>query len=481
MKFMQQVQLRRSQSIQNTLLVKLCLAIVYLLTSSQLIFAQELRIPESSEEIKLSFSPLVKRVAPAVVNVYASRMVQRTSPFMSDPFFGRILRDRSRSRIHEDRSLGSGVIVSSDGVVVTNHHVIKDADEVKIVLADRREYEADIILKDERTDLAALKIRNADETVFTAVAFSESDTLEVGDLVIAIGNPFGVGQTVTQGIVSALARTQVGVSDYQSFIQTDAAINPGNSGGALIDMQGNLVGINTAIYTRSGGSNGIGFAIPAAMVLQVVDSAKVGTRVQRPWFGASFQAVTADTAESLGFKVPTGVFVTGVEEFSPAKDAGIKVGDLILEVAGKEITNPDEFNFRFATLRIGGFVELTVRRGHEIQTITVALQPPQETVPRNELELENSPLRGAIVVNLSPAVAEEFRMPTDSKGVVVTQIYTRSSAQRIGLQAGDIIREVNGIEIDTTDTLDEITSQRTNRWDLRVERKGTQLRISLRG
>ena len=481
MKFMQHFQFRIGQIIKCTLLVRSCLAVIFLLASSQLIFAQESKVPESAEEIKLSFSPLVKRVAPAVVNVYASRMVQQTSPLMNDPFFGRLLRDSLRNRAREDRSLGSGVIVSSDGVVVTNYHVIKNADEVKIVLADRREYEADIILKDERTDLAALKIRNTDETEFTAVEFSESDTLEVGDLVIAIGNPFGVGQTVTQGIVSALARTQVGVSDFQSFIQTDAAINPGNSGGALIDMQGHLVGINTAIYTKSGGSNGIGFAIPATMVIQVVDSAKIGTRVQRPWFGASFQAVTADTAESLGFKLPTGVFVTGVEENSPAMDAGIKVGDLILEVAGKEIANPDEFNFRFATLRIGGFVDLTVRRSHKNEFVKVALRPTEETVPRNEFAIENSPLRGAIVVNLSPAVAEELKMPTNSKGVVISEIYSRSSAQGNGLKIGDIIREVNGIEISSTDTLKEVTEQRSNRWNIIVDRKGSTLSISTFG
>ena len=385
MKFMQQIQIRSAPPIADTLFVKLCLVVICLLITSQLIFAQESKVPESSEEIKLTFSPLVKRVAPAVVNVYASRMVQQSSPILNDPFFGRFLRDRSRNHTREDQSLGSGVIVSSDGIVVTNHHVIKGADEVKIVLADSREFEADIILKDERTDLAALKIRNAEESKFTAVKFSESDNLEVGDLVIAIGNPFGVGQTVTQGIVSALARTQVGVSDFQSFIQTDAAINPGNSGGALIDMQGHLVGINTAIYTRSGGSNGIGFAIPATLVLQVVDSAKIGSRVQRPWFGAKFQAVTADIAESMGFEVPTGVLVTEVDEYSPAFDAGIKAGDLIIEVAGNKIANPDEFNFRFATLRIGGFVDLTVRRSRNNENVKVALRPPEETIPRNEI------------------------------------------------------------------------------------------------
>ncbi len=481
MELISKLQVQSCRSICRVLVAKLILIVTCLLFFVPIGLAQETKVPESSEEIKLSFAPLVKRVAPAVVNVYASRMVRQSSPLLNDSLFRRFLRDGRRSRTREDRSLGSGVIVTSEGIVITNHHVIENADEVKIVLSDQREFEADIILKDERTDLAALKIRNPDEVEFRSVEFAESDTLEVGDLVIAIGNPFGVGQTVTQGIVSALARTQVGVSDFQSFIQTDAAINPGNSGGALIDMKGNLIGINTAIYTRSGGSNGIGFAIPATMVLQVVDSAKIGTRVQRPWFGASFQEVSSDIAESIGFEVPTGVLVTGVDEFSPALEAGIKAGDLILEVGGKEIANPDEFNFRFATLRIGGEVDLTIRRGLETLIIAVSLQPPEETVPRNAFEVENSPLQGSIVENLSPAVAEELKLPLNSKGVVVAEVNLRSSAQRHGFQVGDIIVAVNGIEIDSTDTLKDVTSQRTNSWDLQIDRQGRTLSISMRG
>ena len=474
----------QTQSIRNNfslLVAKLVLIVCCFLFTGQIALSQDTKIPDSSEEIKLSFSPLVKRVTPAVVNIFASRMVRQSSSPLNDSLFGRLLRERYQNRTYEDRSLGSGVIVSTDGIIITNHHVIQNADEVKIVLSDRREFEADIILKDERTDLAALKLRNPDNIEFTAVEFAVSDSLEVGDLVLAIGNPFGVGQTVTQGIVSALARTQVGVSDFQSFIQTDAAINPGNSGGALIDMKGNLVGINTAIYTRSGGSNGIGFAIPAAMVLQVVDSAKIGSRVQRPWFGAKFHVVTTDIAASMGFEVPTGVLVAEVDDGSPAKDAEIKPGDLILEVGGKKVTNEDEFNFRFATLRIGGEVDLTIRRGTENLIISVSLEPPEETIPRDEVVIENSPLRGAIVLNLSPAVAEELKMPTNSKGVVISEIYSRSTAQRQGLRVGDIVREVNGTKIDSTNTLSNVTKQPSNRWHILIDRNGSELSISTFG
>lgn len=448
--------------------------------------AQQRQIPVDTTEIKLSFSPLVKRVAPAVVNVYANRMVRQApaTPFMNDPFFRRFFGQRSFGRPQQkaQRSLGSGVIVSPNGVVVTNHHVIKDADQVRIVLSDRREFEADIVLKDERTDLAILQMKDADDQSFAFVEFADSDGLEVGDIVLAIGNPFGVGQTVTQGIVSALARTQVGVTDYQFFIQTDAAINPGNSGGALIDMSGHLVGINTAIFSRSGGSNGIGFAIPANMVRQVTDSAEGGTRVQRPWLGAALQSVSADIAETMGLDRPTGALVTRVDDSSPANRAGVRVGDLILEVAGQEITGPDAFGYRFATKRVGGEVEVIIRRNNSDLLLMIALEPAPETIPRDVRDLATrSPFQGSRVANLSPAVAEEMRLETHLEGVVITEIRPRSTAARVGLRTGDIIRRVNGVDVDLTETLAGLVRQTPYSWEIRFERKGRLLRINLRG
>src|ERR1035438_1744559 len=292
-------------------------------------FAQDRRVPASAAELKLSYAPIVQRVQPAVVNVYAAKMVQR-NPLLDDPIFRRFFGVPGQQGDQMQRSLGSGVMVDASGLVVTNVHVIEGADQVKVSLSDKREFEAEIVLKDSRSDLAVLRLKDSHEK-FPTLDFSNSDELMVGDVVLAIGNPFGVGQTVTHGIISALARTQVGITDYQFFIQTDAAINPGNSGGALVDMTGSLAGINTAIYSHSGGSQGIGFAIPANMVRVVVASAKSGGKaVKRPWLGARLQAVTPEIAETLGLRLPNGALVASVVPNSPAARAGLKSSDLIV-------------------------------------------------------------------------------------------------------------------------------------------------------
>jgi Do/DeqQ family serine protease len=290
--------------------------------------------PASKAEVQLSFAPLVKQAAPAVVNVYGVRREQRQrNAIFDDPLFREFFGGGKQGQERVQQSVGSGVIVGSDGYVVTNHHVIEGMTEVKIALADRREFDADIVLRDPRTDLAVLRVKNAGEARLTSIPLGDSDVVEVGDIVLAIGNPFGVGQTVTQGIVSALARTQVGISDYQFFIQTDAAINPGNSGGALVDMQGRLVGINTAIFSRSGGSHGIGFAVPVNMLKIVIESARGGgATVKRPWFGARLDSVDREKAEALGLDRPTGALVTNVIEKSPASDARLQRGDVITAV-----------------------------------------------------------------------------------------------------------------------------------------------------
>ena len=285
--------------------------------------AQERRVPNAAE-LRLSYAPVVQRVAPAVVNVYAAKTVQTRNPLFDDPIFRRFFGVPGGGGPQVQRSLGSGVLVDASGLVVTNYHVIEGADEMKVSLADKREFEATLVLKDPRSDLAVLRIKDSQER-FPFLDFANSDALQVGDVVLAIGNPFGVGQTVTHGIVSALARTQVGITDYQFFIQTDAAINPGNSGGALVDLTGQLVGINTAIFSRSGGSQGIGFAIPANMVRVVVASAKGGGgAVKRPWLGAKLQAVTPEIADSMGLKRPAGALVTSVVPNGPAARAGLK-------------------------------------------------------------------------------------------------------------------------------------------------------------
>ena len=397
------------------------------------------KAPASKPEMSLSFAPVVKAAAPAVVNVYASqKMAKARNPFEGDPFFERFfggLAQPERAR----QSVGSGVLVAKEGIVVTNHHVVEGMTEIKVALADRREFEAEIKLRDPKTDLAILHIKSPES--FPFLELGDSDKLEVGDLVLAIGNPFGVGQTVTQGIVSALARTQVGVSDYQFFIQTDAAINPGNSGGALVDMQGRVIGINTAIFSKSGGSHGIGFAIPANMVRAVIEASKSGGGViRRPWLGASLQPVTGELAETLGLSRPVGALVAGVTAGSPSDQAGLKKLDVIAAVDGHEIDDPDGFGYRFATRQIGGVTKLTILRGGKKQELSVKLTAAPELPPRSPVNIKsNSPFQGVTVFNISPAVKEELSLSGVDSGVVIAEIEPGSAADQVGFQKGDVI------------------------------------------
>ena len=408
------------------------------------------RVPQSRDEVKLSFSPVVKRVAPAVVSVRTRTTVQgRDGPSLSDdPFFRRFFGDQGvpqrGSRVSQ--SLGSGVIVDPVGLVLTNNHVVKDASEIVVVLADRREIEASIELADERTDLAILRLNIKGEKL-PAVTFADSDDLEVGDFVLAMGNPFGVGQTVTSGIVSALARTTVGIADYRFFIQTDAAINPGNSGGPLIDLDGRLVGINTAIYSRSGGSLGIGFAIPANMVRVVMGGLRTGGHVVRPWFGASTKSVTADIAPDLGLSHPEGVLVSAVTPDSPAASAGLKPGDVVIAVERRAVDDPQALRFRIATLPIGGTARLAVLRRGQPVDVALRLEAPPENPPRNPVGIEGqNPFAGATVADLSPALAEELGIDGPVRGVVVMDVRRGSIALRFGVRAHDVVMRVDDNE-----------------------------------
>src|SRR3981081_2403257 len=348
--------------------------------------AQDRRVPVSPTELKLSYAPIVQRVQPAVVNVYAAKMAQNRNPLLDDPIFRRFFGVPGQQPEQMQRSLGSGVMVDASGLVVTNNHVIEGADQVKVSLSDKREFEAEVVLKDGRTDLAVLRLKDTKEK-FATLDFANSDELLVGDVVLAIGNPFGVGQTVTHGIISALARTQAGITGYQFFIQTDAAINPGNSGGALVDMTGKLAGVNTAIFSRSGGSQGIGFAIPANMVRVVVASAKSGGKaVKRPWLGARLQAVTPEIAETLGLKLPTGALVASVVASSPAARAGLKSSDLGVAIDGEAVDATNAFDSRFATRPLGGTSQIDVQRAGKTLKLTVPLETAPDT-GRNEIVL----------------------------------------------------------------------------------------------
>ena len=444
--------------------------------------AQE--VPQSRAQLNFSFAPLVRATGPAVVNVYARAAVSRRelSPFANDPFFRRFFGGdvfgAPRERVQN--ALGSGVIIDPKGLIVTNNHVVKNATDIRVVLPDRREFDATLLLADERTDLAVLRVDNKGLGL-PAIELGDSDGLEVGDLVLAIGNPFGVGQTVTSGIVSALARTQVGISDYQFFIQTDAAINPGNSGGALIDMSGRLVGINTAIYSRSGGSIGIGFAIPSNMVSTVVRSASHGGRVLRPWLGAELQDVTAEIAESLDLPRPQGVLLVQVDATGPLGRAGLRQGDLILMVDRHDVGSVREVLFRTATSGVGAKIELKYRRSGSERTARVTLVAAPETVPRETTVLpETTPFGGLVVANLSPAVADELGMPSDASGVVVTEVGDGPGA-RFGFRKGDIILKVNGVEVDRVATLADVLGRETSTWDLAVNRRGRTMSLRFRG
>ncbi|MGJ0510517.1 MAG: DegQ family serine endoprotease [Methylocystis sp.] len=434
-------------------------------------------VPKSRAEIAFSFAPVVKKAQPAVVNVFASRVERMpANPFLDDPIFRRFFGEGGGGgmpgRPNTAQSLGSGVIVDPSGLVVTNNHVIEGMTDVKVALADKREFPAKILLRDPRTDLAVLKL--TDGSNFPTMELGDSDALEVGDLTLAIGNPFGVGQTVTQGIVSALARTHVGISDYGFFIQTDAAINPGNSGGPLVDMNARVVGINSAIFSKSGGSVGIGFAIPVNMVKSVLATAKGGGKmVKRPWLGATLQALSQEIAEGLGLERPTGALLADVDPKGPAAEAGLKRGDVITSVDGQPVDDPEAVGYRLGTKPLGGQASLGVLRGGKKIVAPIRLSPAPETPPRDAVKLKGqSPFAGATVVNISPAVTEEMSLQGAANGVAVAEIEDGSFAQQLNLQRGDVLIAVNDQKIESTRDMERVAASRAYYWKITLARGG---------
>lgn len=453
-----------------------CAALALSLLGPLPVLAQEKAVPRSQSEMQLSFAPLVKRTAGAVVNVYAERVVQRLNPFAGDPFFEQFFGQRMPNRSEKQSSLGSGVILSHNGLVVTNNHVIQGADDIKIALADGREFPCEVLLKDESIDLAVLKIKAQEE--FPVLAIGNSDAVEVGDLVLAIGNPFGVGQTVTSGIVSALARNQVSEGDVGFFIQTDASINPGNSGGALMNMNGDLIGINTAIFSRGGGSNGIGFAIPANLVKVFLKAAEEGKKTfERPYVGATFQPVTSEVAEALGLKAARGALVVNVTEGSPADKAGLKPGEVVTAVNGLAVEHPDALWYRLTTVGLGNSANLAVQQSGKEAQLKLALVAAPETVPRDERLIEGrNPFAGLRVANLSPKLATELHLPTDKTGVVVSEVVRNSPAARLGFQAGDVVVAVNGDPVPSTKALAALVEDNPGFWRVEIDRGGQRIR-----
>jgi Do/DeqQ family serine protease len=440
--------------------------------------------PPSREAAQYSFAPIVRKAAPAVVNVYVRSRVQTfNSPFANDPFFRRFFGEQfgePSERVMS--SLGSGVIVSADGLIVTNNHVVKSRGEteVRVALSDKREFDAKVIAQDEKSDIAVLKIEGGDGR-FPTLDFDDSDSLEVGDLVLAIGNPFGVGQTVTSGIVSALSRSEVSQSDSQVFIQTDAAINPGNSGGALIDMEGRLVGINTMIYSQSGGSVGIGFAIPSNLVKLYADSAASGRKVERPWLGAKLEAVTREYAEGLGLARVAGAVVTRVSDKGPSATAGLQPGDVIMSVDGVEVTDARSVIYRLATKGVGQSAKLSViRKGKPVDVSLALLAAPQAGKDDVRNLSGNHPLDGARVSNVLPGVADEMNLD-DASGVVIMSVRNGSAAQSLGFKPGDVVVSVGGTDIADVAGLEKAVSGRQRLWQMSVKRGGRVLQLQVPG
>ena len=433
-------------------------------------------VPQSHVEMQLSFAPLVKQTANAVVNVYAEKTVESRSLFSGDPFFEQFFGQQMPNRSEKQSSLGSGVIVGKNGIVVTNNHVIEGADDIKVALADGREFASKIMLKDDRLDLAVLKIES--DGPFQTIPFGDSDAVEVGDLVLAIGNPFGVGQTVTSGIVSALARNQIVSGDFGFFIQTDAAINPGNSGGGLINMKGELIGINTAIFSRGGGSNGVGFAIPANLAKVFVASAEGGNgSFRRPYIGASFEPVTSEVADALGLDRARGALVSSVVDGGPAATAGLRPGEVVLAVNGIPVEHPDALGYRLTTVGVGHDARLTVADNGKNHEVTLALTDAPEKPARDERLIEGrNPFAGAVVANLSPRLADEMHIAGGTLGVVITEIKRGSPAARLGFQPKDIVIAVNGEAVKSSEALEKMAADDPSFWRVEIERDGQRIR-----
>ena len=443
----------------------------------------ERQVPGARDEVLLSYAPIVDAVAPAVVNIYAARKVETRSPLMASPFFRRFFGDDfsfgvPRERVQ--RSLGSGMIMRPEGIVVTNNHVVEEADAIKVVLADRREFDAEIVLADERTDLAILQVEGNSEPL-PAVELGDSNNVMVGDIVLAIGNPFGIGQTVTSGIISATARTQIGISDYGFFLQTDAAVNPGNSGGPLVGLHGRVLGVNTAIFSRTGDTSGIGFAIPANMVRSVVTAALGDGEIVRPWLGIAGQAVTSDMASALGLDRPGGVILRELYPGGPADRAGLETGDVILEVNGQEVIDQRGLRFRIATKAPGSDVTLSVLRDGERLDLPARVEALPETPDRNVTELKGRhPFQGVKIGNLSPRFAEELGLDPMRKGVVVLEVSPRSPAGRVGyVRPGDILLNVQNRRIERVADVVAIAEEPWEQWVYRMQRGNRSLECAV--
>jgi len=407
------------------------------------------RIPETIKGESAAFSEIVKAVSPSVVNISTTKTMRRDIlPFPH--FFDSPLEDFFEPfrtpRKWKEQSLGSGVIVSSDGYIITNYHVVEKADEIKVTLYDKQDYSGKIVGKDSKTDIAVIKIS---ANGLPAIRWGDSDKLRVGELVLAFGNPFGFSNTVTMGIVSALGRANVGIADYEDFIQTDAAINPGNSGGPLVNIKGELIGINTAIFSKTGGYQGIGFATPGNMVQSVMKQLLKEGKVTRGWLGVSIQSITPGLAKEFGLKNGRGAIVSDVLKGSPAEKAGLRRGDVILEVNDKTVNDAESLRTIIAQSEVGSYISLKImREGGYLSLSAKVAELPEEIAKASPEEQEErftdgNTLSGFSVIDLTPEIAMQLGLSKGEKGVVVIRVDPYSSAEDAGLKKGDVIQEIN--------------------------------------
>jgi serine protease Do len=458
------------------------------------------QISSKSLDILTQLSDAQSEVAavatPSVVNISTMRVIKSRdeAPFdlFDDPFFRRFFGDQfphpNIPKEHKEQSLGSGVIVSEDGYIVTNNHVIEKGQEIKVLLSNKKDYNAKLIGADPKTDIAVIKI---DGKGLTALPWGDSNKLKVGEIVFAIGNPFGLNQTVTMGMISAVGRANVGIADYEDFIQTDAAINPGNSGGALINARGELIGINTAILSRTGGYQGIGFAVPSTMARQVMDSLVKYKKVVRGWLGVSIQEVTSDLAEEFGVKDLKGALVSGVIKGSPAEKAAIKQGDVILQYNGKVVEDTGHLRNMVSQTPIGTKVHVKLlRQKKEVEVDVVIAElpkkmaeaPSRNTEESEENQEESSALTGLVVRELTPDLAARLGIDENENGVVVVKVDTDSKLFEAGIRPGDIVLQINQKNIATIEDYKKAASKirSKERVLLLIRRKGEDLFVSVR-
>jgi serine protease Do len=458
------------------------------------------QISSKSLELLTQLSDAQSEVAaaatPSVVNISTTRVIKSREAgqfdLFDDPFFRRFFGDQlphpNVPKEHKEQSLGSGVIVSEDGYIVTNNHVIEKAQEIKVLLSNKKDYKAKLIGADPKTDIAVIKI---DAKGLTALAWGDSNKLKVGEIVFAIGNPFGLNQTVTRGVISAVGRANVGIADYEDFIQTDAAINPGNSGGALVNVRGELIGVNTAILSRTGGYQGIGFAVPSSMARQVMDSLIKYKKVVRGWLGVSIQDVTSDLADEFGVKDLKGALVSGVMKKSPAEQAGIRQGDVILQYNGKVVEDTGHLRNMVSQTPINTTVKVKLQRAKkEVEVEVVIVELPkkltessvrEEEVEENNGE-ENNSLLGLVVHELTPDLARRFGFDENEKGVVVLKADPSSRVFEAGIRPGDIILQINQKNITTLEDYTKKASmiKKNERILFLIRRKGQDLFVTVK-